>query len=253
MERKQAFVTVPLSRDQWYQAIIGSSNAKEIAQRLNSGRAKLWAEPILRRTSPSQSVLELGSGTGQLSGVLARNGRRVTLSDFSAEALDFGKRLFDYAKLEANFVHVDVLKPFPFKDGSFDCVWSSGLLEHFTNDELTSIMKESARISKDMVISMVPNANSLAYRLGKRYQDSRGMWRWGQEEPKYTLKGYFQRAGLKDIIEYSIDPGHSFLFLNSLRPVFVRDFALRLRNLVSSRILKFLNQGYLLVTYGEKQ
>ena len=221
MERYQA--QEPLSPGQWHKAIVGASSPEEIGERLHSDKSRLWAEPILRYISPNQSVLELGSGTGELSGILAKNGRKVTLLDYSSKSLEFSKAVFKYAKLNAEFVHADLLKPLPFDDNSFDCVWSSGLLEHFTNDQLNFIMNESVRVSKNMVISMVPNANSFPYRVGKWYQESKGLWIWGKEKPRFTLRNYFQRAGLRNIVEYSIDPEHSLGFLNSLRPKFIKN------------------------------
>lgn len=46
----------------------------------------------------------------------------------------------------------------PFKDKSFDCVFSQGLLEHFNDNEILRIIKEQLRVGRRVYIS-VPNQN----------------------------------------------------------------------------------------------
>ena len=67
------------------------------------------------------------------------------------------------------------------------------------------------------------------------------------ENPKYTLRGYFEAAGLKNIGECSVGPYHSLEFFHSGNKE-VKEFYDSLDN----EELKKLNQGYLLFTYGEK-
>jgi ubiquinone/menaquinone biosynthesis C-methylase UbiE len=218
-----------LSPKKWNKSFIGDSTVDNF---IGMKKDNKWVIPILENTSKGNKVLELGSGSGVLSSILSEKGRKLTLVDFSEDNLDFSKTLFRKLDLKAEFIKSNVLNKFPFKNKSFDCVFSSGLLEHFNDKEIIKILKESKRVSRKLVISLMPNANSLPYHLGKLIQEKEGKWIYGKETPKTSMKELFEKAGLKIIEEYSIDP--IFKEYNKLG---------------ESRI-KLINQGYLLVTIG---
>ena len=152
--------------------------------------------------------------------------------------------------ISGEFIEADVLQQLPFPDNMFDCVWSSGLLEHFSDDEIQCILSESARVSKNCVISLVPNAASIPYRLGKWHQESAGQWMYGYEDPKYTLAQFYERAGLHIIREYSIGWRHALNFITFEHGDIVRRIIESWYNTLDNMELEKLNQGYLLVTIG---
>lgn len=241
----------PLNSEEWHDVIVGDMDASEAASAMRSGYMNLWYKPVLDMTVPGDTVLETGSGTGQLCGALASNGRKPVLLDLSLDNLKFSAKAFDIAGLQGTFVQADILRFMPFSDSSIDCVFSHGVLEHFTEEEIQSIIDESARVARKAVVSVVPNAASMAYRIGKRYQESAGKWQYGKENPKYSFRRQFAGAGLRNIREYSIDPRHSFEFLTMLKgggdhPV------MKFLNRIPLKLLDVLNQGWLLVTIGEK-
>lgn len=208
-----------------------------------------WTEEILKLTNPGESVLEVGSAIGFSSLYLALNNRNVAAMDFSQEMLN----AFLYSARKLNLENVrtfcaDIKDKIPIGDNSFDVVWHAGLVEHFTESEVQFIINENCRIAKRLVVSMVPNANSLAYRLGKIYQEKNNLWLAGIENPKATQKEYFIKAGLKSIGEYTIDLESALCFLpvncchaSALKSIY--------RNLPTE---DDCGQGYLLVTIGEK-
>lgn len=204
-----------LSAADWHKAIVAYQDIEALASDILAGKSLEWLEPLLKSTSPGETCLELGSGTGVLSAALAMHGRKVILLDFSKESLDFSRRLFERLSLDATYIHSDMLKEFPLDDNSCDCVWSSGVLEHFSDDEIIHIISESARVSRKLVISLVPNAASVFYRIGKWHQEKIGKWTYGYEEPKFSMKNYFEHAGLIDTIEYSIDEEHALKFIET--------------------------------------
>src|SRR5690606_39324716 len=107
-----------------------------------------WLPALLEATHVGESCLELGSGTGELSAQLARNGRHVQLLDFSAASLQLSRDLFEQLGLTGTFLQGDVTERLSPAEHSVDVVWSSGLLEHFDPHIIEHIVTESARIAR---------------------------------------------------------------------------------------------------------
>lgn len=227
--------------------MIGDRTVYDLATKIKSKQFPVWCEPLLQHSSIGNSMLELGSGTGELSAILSIYGRIPHLLDFSAESIDYTKTLFKELGIEGHFYYRDILEGLPMETGSLDWVWSSGLFEHFCDEEITNILKESTRVCKRGVMSLVPNANSIFYRIGKFKMEQEGTWAFGKEIPKFTMKDYFEAAGLKNIKEYSVGPYHSLQFWGKDKKE-IKNFY---DNLTSEE-LQNLNQGYLLFTYGKK-
>lgn len=240
-----------LSASGWHEAIVAYQDVENLAQRILSGKSPEWLEQVLESTEPGETCLELGSGTGALSAALAMKGRSVILLDFSRESLAFSKRLFERLNLDAGYIHADILEKFPMDANFCDCVWSSGVLEHFSDPQLAHIMRESARVARKSVISLVPNAASIPYRLGKWLQEQRGIWKYGYEDPKFSLEAFFLEAGLRDIEEFSVDAHHALQFLNQFPELTsaVHNLEKFYLSLSKDEVRK-LKQGYLLVTKG---
>ena len=87
--------------------------------------------------------LEVGCGRGSLSAYFADAGWDCTLLDLSAAAIERAQNAFDAAELTAHFDVGDCLN-LPYDDGSFDLVFSIGLLEHF--DNLDRVIEQQVRV-----------------------------------------------------------------------------------------------------------
>jgi malonyl-CoA O-methyltransferase len=240
-----------LGPEEWAESITRSTTPAIVADAIRNGNAPLWLMPIVSESMDGDTLLELGSGTGELSAHLTRNGRNTVLLDFSSDALKFASETFGELGIVGEFVKGDVLGRLPFEDQSIDVVWSSGLLEHFSDSEIEQIVRESVRVAKKRVISLVPNAASLAYRLGKSSQELGGRWIWGKENPKLTLAHVFAAAGLHHIREYSIAPEHSLTFMDVPELAGLRNELAKTFAILQPEILNTFQQGYLLVTIGD--
>lgn len=240
-----------LTPEEWAAELVRGVSPESMADELKAGKYLPWVDTLVRFTGASDEVLELGSGAGQNAAVLALNHRKMTLLDWSRENVEFGRRLFDTMGLDGRFIQHDMTRPLPFEDDSFDTVFSCGVFEYFTDEEITNILREAARISRKRVIIMAPNARSIAYRLGKWRMEKRGRWHWGRERPFATLKPYFRKVGMTVIAEFSLGTKHSLSFLT------MRGGQLARRALISLFRLKDHNrpaavaQGYLLVTIAD--
>jgi hypothetical protein len=98
------------------------------------------------------------------------------------------------------------------------------------------------------MVSMVPNANCIAYREGKAIMEKNGTWEYGFEVPLYSQIDEFIAAGWEFEKEYTIGLEHALNFLNagsSLRKELYN--WIKYKNTEDNA-----GQGYLLVTIGVK-
>ena len=102
-----------------------------------------------------KSVLELGCGSGRLSYLAYRAGAEgITLVDFSQEALQIARSLFQGIK-NVTFIESDLLNlKLPEE---YDIVFSSGVVEHFSDEELPLAVKAHAKHSKEYIAIVVPS------------------------------------------------------------------------------------------------
>jgi len=240
-----------LSGSDWNEVLVSPSSQRKIVERVRNNHLSEWAQVMLLETSPGQKVLEIGAGTGEISLHLAWAGRRVTALDISDESLEFIRRCAAELGVEIETVQADATQPLPFNDNEFDCVWSSGLLEHFTPDERRFMLQEQRRVTRNKVIAMVPNAACVAYRAGKRYLEERGLWPYGLEIPILSLRDEFEAVGLRVVSEYSIGAEHALNFLPIDHPL--RKALSEWISTLSPEELRDCHQGYLLVTIGLKR
>jgi 2-polyprenyl-3-methyl-5-hydroxy-6-metoxy-1,4-benzoquinol methylase len=80
---------------------------------------------------PGMRVLELGCAPGKiLAWVAARLGARVAGLDYSDRGIEWSRTLFETLRIPVDLRCEDVFRT-TFEAGSFDLVYSSGLIEHF--------------------------------------------------------------------------------------------------------------------------
>jgi glycosyltransferase involved in cell wall biosynthesis/SAM-dependent methyltransferase len=111
-----------------------------------------------------EDVLEVGAGLGTDLAQFAAHGARVADVDLSAGHLEHARRNFELRGLRGRFVHHDA-ETLPFEDGSFDLVYSNGVIHHTPNTarlvgEIRRVLRPGGR-----VIVMVYAQNSIHYWL----------------------------------------------------------------------------------------
>jgi ubiquinone/menaquinone biosynthesis C-methylase UbiE len=99
-------------------------------------------ERVIRREFKEGSeLIHAGCGSGQVDSNLSRI-MRVTALDISPPALRLYSRNNPRA---AAVVHGSILA-LPFPDQSFDGFYNMGVVEHFTHDEIHTILQEARRV-----------------------------------------------------------------------------------------------------------
>ena len=243
-----------LTADQWASVLGSNDNPAALGEGLRKvGVFVPWSQTLVDETADCATTMDLGCGRGDHSAILARHGRRPTLVDWSEQNLEFSRGLFHTLGLQGEFCQADITKPLPFASESIDAVFSCGVFEYFTPQQIDNILAEAFRVARKRVIILVPNAKSIAYRLGKWYMERTGAWVWGGEVPSHTLAPAFRRAGGVNVREYTVAARHSLGFLT------MRGGTRAARVLTSTLKLtdhprpSWLRQGYLLVTTGDKE
>ena len=243
-----------LTADQWASVLGSHEDPAGLGEGLRkAGLFVPWSQTLVDETADCETTLDLGCGRGDHSAVLARHGRRTTLADWSEQNLDFSRGLFHTLGFQGAFCKADITKPLPFASNSIDAVFSCGVFEYFTPAQIDAILGEAFRVARKRVIILVPNAKSIAYRLGKWYMERTGAWVWGGEVPWHTLAPAFRRAGAVNVREYTVAARHSLGFLTMRGGTRAARMLTRALHLTDHPHPSRFRQGYLLVTLGDKQ
>ncbi|MDI9393966.1 MAG: methyltransferase domain-containing protein [Euryarchaeota archaeon] len=153
---------------------------------------------------PGSSLLEVGSGSGHLSGYLAGRGFQTTLIDFSKVALEKAKKHYEQNNITGNFINADMFDLSADLVEPHDVVWNSGVLEHFNAWEVIEVLKKMKQVTRKYVLVLVPNAMSVPYLLFRQHAMEKGDWIWGRELLRDSMKHLAEAAGLEVIEEQYI-------------------------------------------------
>ncbi len=109
-------------------------------------------------------ILEAGSGPAHDSIRFAQRGAHVTALDCSHAGLDLAKQFYSDLQLPLQTAHGD-LQQIPFDDDSFDLAFNGGVLEHFDDDELATVIDEMVRVVRPggIVLAFCPNRHNVFY------------------------------------------------------------------------------------------
>jgi ubiquinone/menaquinone biosynthesis C-methylase UbiE len=110
----------------------------------------------------SEMVLEIGSGGGIDSAEFGRHGAQVISLDFTKTATRTTQGTLVEAGVVPRVVRASA-EALPFRDASFDCTYSFGVLHHLPN--VDAVVREISRVLKPdgQVICMLYNKDSLLY------------------------------------------------------------------------------------------
>jgi 2-polyprenyl-3-methyl-5-hydroxy-6-metoxy-1,4-benzoquinol methylase len=110
-------------------------------------------EHLLRDVSKNRQfkVLDVGCGYGRISEFLKSEGMDVS-------AVDSDERMVEITQKKGIKTYQMDAGHLSFEDASFDLVLTDGLLEHFPRmEDITSILKEEARVSRQYIVNLIPS------------------------------------------------------------------------------------------------
>jgi ubiquinone/menaquinone biosynthesis C-methylase UbiE len=102
---------------------------------------------IRRNIPPCDNLLDLGAGDGGYLPYLSRTAKRVV-------AVDIGRELCETIKQQGFEAVMADAMAIPFKDGAFECVWGSEIVEHMPSFD---IFGEIERVCRRTILVTMPN------------------------------------------------------------------------------------------------
>ncbi len=202
------------------------------------------------RIGENTRILEVGCGSGPVAGRLSRLSPMVYGVDISPAAVELTKE----TGVEAAIADAREL---PFKDGSFDLVYSSGVVDLFNDTQASILLKEIVRVTGTggRIVVITAWSGCRIHETVKKYLIRRQRWRYGPKRTFKTLEHLLPAEGTL-ISERAMGALFQFRFLSYLFEE--KKLARRLYHLVYlllSILLWPLNRlpGAVLVTTVEKK
>lgn len=195
-------------------------------------------------------IIELGSGRGEMSLLMAMDGANITLIDESKPALERAKELYKKYNCKVNLLKEDI---FRIKKGNYGIALSFGLAEHFKNELRYEVFKKHHDLIKEngLIILSVPNSRCFPYSIYMSLAKLFRVWKYGLEIP-YSEKELEDISKKLNVKEYKIirssflNAFYHFLIINPLKI-----FGIKLNEMFSET--KVLNKwGYALIFIGKK-
>lgn len=115
---------------------------------------KKFIEKVIQY-SQNKKVIEMGCGTGLMAGYLQKLGLDVTALDLSQKVLDYAYEIAKQSNIikPCKYEQGDILN-LKYKANTFDVSYSNGVLEHFNDDEVVTILKQQMKISNYVIFGI---------------------------------------------------------------------------------------------------
>jgi len=109
-------------------------------------KPSIFAQEVLGYFADKHSLLDLGAGLGQDSRLFSSQGLAVTCTDVSDYALELARDNLSVGNIK--FLKVDLASTLPFKNESFDVVYSHLALHYFDAATTRQLFQEIQRVLK---------------------------------------------------------------------------------------------------------
>lgn len=152
-------------------------------------------------TLAGRSIGEAGAGSGLGALLAGRDSASITLIDRSPAAIDYSQEIA--AKLgllnRVTFITADILQPesMMLPRRTLDLVFSSGVIEHYSNDEAVAFLRQKAAMVRPggVVVAFVPQLLSPCMLWRMQVTRAKGNERFMTQG---LLRDLFAAAGLAD-------------------------------------------------------
>jgi len=203
-------------------------------EKLRFRRYKL--EPFIKKMARfndwrGKRVLEIGCGVGTDALEFVKSGALYTGIDVSSKTVELAKKNFELSGFSSQNIILADAENLPFKNGSFDFVYSWGVIHHTPNmnlaiSEISRVLKEDGKFC-----IMLYNINSL---VGLQLYILRGLLKL---KPFLSFKELFSR--------YHESPGTKALTNSEASELFADFENLKIKNIVTPYDLRITHNIYL--------
>jgi len=132
---------------------------------------KLLIDLITLQAPKNGRILEAGCGTAQMSVLLADYGFDVTALDVDHEVLEYAKKRLLLKGVGLQFVEGSLFNLSDlFGEKHFDLVCHSGVLEHFSDEDIVRALSEQRKVSKKLIFKVPNHRNKMTH---KHFGDER--------------------------------------------------------------------------------
>ena len=121
-----------------------------------------------------QTALEIGCGTSRFSIFLSHLGVKVTAADSDPGVLAQARSLRAALNGKVDYLQADAFS-LPFADSTFDVCFHQGLMEHFSDEQIHTMLAEQLRVAGRVVFS-VPNNRYPSREFGNERLLSSRQW-----------------------------------------------------------------------------
>lgn len=119
---------------------------------------KAFARRLRELMGPDAKYLEVGCGGSLTIHYLSEMGHSATGLDSCDTALAYTSYLSALLSSNVNAIKGDAFS-LPYADDYFDCVFSIGMIEHYTKEQQLGLATEMLRVARKAVVIGVPNVN----------------------------------------------------------------------------------------------
>ncbi|MFH1315260.1 MAG: class I SAM-dependent methyltransferase [Candidatus Uhrbacteria bacterium] len=107
---------------------------------------------------PGSRIIEIGTGTGAIAALLAKEGFQITAIDNDPAMIKLAKESKKAMNVTVDIHEFDAFKiHHRFASNAFECAISHGLIEHFSDNEISQLLQAQNLIAKQVVF-VVPTA-----------------------------------------------------------------------------------------------
>lgn len=136
---------------------------------------KRFLKQVIKCSRDGKPILECGCGTGKTTMFLSFIGIECYAIDLEKEMVDSAKKRFKKYGCKSKIIQGDI-KKMPFDNKFFSVTHSSGVLEHYSDEEIIIMINEQLRVS-DYCIFSIPTSYFEKKMLGNERFLSRKKWR----------------------------------------------------------------------------
>ena len=187
--------------DELWKKDISSYDSDSVLSDVEEESASVRCEKIVRYLESSvgdladKRTIEIGCGGGIYSLIFARLGARITMLDYSSDALAIAERNLGTLNLEGELIRADAFNLPAGYSGKYDVAMSFGTVEHYRYPRRLAICKAHVDLLRPGGVAIIstPNIAFLPHEILKVLLVARGKWFLGYEGS--FSRGEFLKVG----------------------------------------------------------